>query len=190
MKIHKRLVALLLALCLMCGCVVAYAAETTITNASENKTATTKVSLNLGGETSYTITIPASVDLNTDTTRFRITLESNFKLVDTPSLKVRLTGGYENGTTSSKSQPYMVLKNSANGTTFNYPFFVSDYRNATYLYDIEGIDLIKAVATEPDPYDRSATIHFGYAGSANTLTLPEYGNYSGTLTFSVITGEE
>lgn len=188
MKTCKRLVSLLLALCFALGC-AAYA-STEITQESTEQTAQTTVVLDLGVEpTHYTIVIPSTVNLDAEGKgSATITLKSGFVLTDVTSLKVRMTGGYSGynsyyvssgaGGYTQTSYPSMQLKNTENDSSVTCKI-TSQNEGRTFTKETS---LIHVTNKTDNSSDISDFLSFAVDG-----TLPSYGKYTGTLTFTVVT---
>lgn len=183
MNIQRRLFSVLLVFCMVFGCCAA-TADTTLTEATE-KTATTTVVLDLGTQpTSYTIVIPSTVTLNKDdgTGSATITLKSGFVLTEVTSLKVRATGGYSEyyftqgtgGGASTNHYAYMTLKNTDNDSTLKCWLTPDDLKYTD--------NLISVTNQSDNSKDYSETLGFEVRE-----TLPDYGEYTGSLTFTVTT---
>ena len=183
MKTCKRLVTLLLALCFALSC-VAYA-STEITQESSAQTANTTVVLDLGVEpTRYTIVIPSTVTLDKDdgTGSATITLKSGFVLTEVTSLKVRATGGYSEyrftqgtgGGASTSYYAYITLQNTDNDSTLKCWLTPNDLKYTD--------NLISVTNQSDNSKDYSATLGFEVRD-----TLPDYGKYTGSLTFTITT---
>lgn len=180
MNTARKILNLLMCICILFACATA-SADTEIKPDSEATTATAQVVLDLGEQpTSYTVVIPSQITIDPTTGKgsATITLKSGFVLTDITRLSIRMTDGYTelyyvNGVNSSSPvQTHMTLKNSANSSTLT----------CKILEDIEkDSDLIRVTNQSDNSKDYSKTISFSVSD------LPDYGKYTGTLTFSVIT---
>lgn len=186
MKTWKKLIALLMVLCLTCGC-FAYAestGSTDITQESATQTAETTVVLDKGVEpTHYTVVIPSTVTLDADGNGSAvITLKSGFVLSDIISLKVNLSGGYTPGANDGVFDNYqyakMILRNEKNSSQLTCNIRTSGVQ---YIAS-RPYTLISVTDQMDNSSNRNATLLFELASS-----MPAYGKYTGTLTFSVVT---
>ena len=183
MKAMKKWIAAALLACLiLCGC--SAVADTEITVDSEEKTATTSVVLDLGEQpTSYIVVIPSTVSLDTATGKgsATVTLKSGFVLTDVTSLKVCLTGGFtEADTTSSSTRnylAYMSLENTSNNSNLKCQITSSETE-----YVKKTTNLISVTNKTLNTEDQTCTLNFSVKE-----TLPSYGKYVGTLTFTITT---
>lgn len=180
MKTTRKMLTLLMLLCLALGCVSANA-DTELTATNGTTTAESKVVLDLGEQpTTYTIVIPSQINIDTTTGKgsAKLTLKSGFVLTDITSLQVKLKSGvtnYNNHTGSDYN--YLDLRNMANSSTVR-----------CYVGHKEGEDdcsptdtLISVTNQMANDKDYSKTLYF------TVSSLPPYGVYTGTLTFSVVT---
>lgn len=186
MKAMKKWIAAALLACLiLCGC--SAVADTEVTVDSEEKTATTSVVLDLGEQpTSYIVVIPSTVSLNPETGKgsATVTLKSGFVLTDVTSLKVCMTDGYTEGYfvegkyggSSTTHDSYMTLTNASNESTIKC---IIKYDNT---YVTKTTTLISVTNQTSNASDKTATLSFNTEG-----TLPSYGKYVGTLTFTITT---
>lgn len=181
MKTARKILNLLMCICILCACASANA-DTEIKPDSEATTATAQVVLDLGEQpTSYTVVISSQITIDPTTGKgsATITLKSGFVLTDITSLKVRCTDGYtessvwESGQYGGKIDSAVTLKNSANSSTLNCIINNGNLKKTT--------DLISVTNQSDNSKDYSDTISFSVSN------LPDYGKYTGTLTFSVIT---
>ena len=176
MKAMKKWIAAALLACLiLCGC--SAVADTEVTADSEEKTATTSVVLDLGEQpTSYIVVIPSTVTLDTATGKgsAAVTLKSGFVLTDVTSLRVCLTGGFRERN-SSKSEMY--LTNVANSSQL-----VCTITSSETDYVKETTNLIYVTNKTINTADQTCNLNFDV-----TETLPSYGKYVGTLTFTITT---
>ena len=184
MKAMKKWIAAALLACLiLCGC--SAVADTEVTVDSEEKTATTSVVLDLGEQpTSYIVVIPSTVTLDTATGKgsAAVTLKSGFVLTDVTSLKVCMTSGFTDGYNSGSSTGFwykamMSLSNAANDSTLTCSI-TSDVE--TYIK--KTTSLISVTNKTLNTEDQTCTLDFSV-----TETLPSYGKYVGTLTFTITT---
>ena len=177
MNTFTRLVSLLLMLCMVFGCYPANA-DTEVTEATE-QTATTTVVLDLGTQpTSYTIVIPSTVTLGSDGTgSATITLESGFVLTDVTSLKVMATDGFTSAvvTAEVQSEAEMRLLNTTNNSYIKCQINVGSDGYLT-----KETPLISVTNKTDNGESISKTMNFTVQG-----TLPAYGKYTGSLTFTV-----
>ena len=176
MKAMKKWIAAALLACLiLCGC--SAVADTEVTVDSEEKTATTSVVLDLGEQpTSYIVVIPSTVSLDPATGKgsAAVTLKSGFVLTDVTSLKVCMTGGF-NESNSYKSDMYLTNVANSSKLVCTITSSKTDYiRRDTNLIYVTN----KTLNTE----DQTCTLNFSV-----TETLPSYGKYVGTLTFTITT---
>ena len=179
MKIFKKTLAIAMVLCLALGCLAAQAV-TELTESTE-ATAQTQVVLDLGEQpTSYTIVIPSQVTIDPATGKGNgtITLKSGFVLTDITSLKVRLTNGYYEGEANSMypSRSEMRLYNASNSS-----YLRCSIARGSDVYLTHTTDLISVTNKTENSADKTATLDFSVS------SLPSYGKYTGTLTFSVVT---
>ena len=178
MKIFKKTLVIAMVLCLALGCLAAQAV-TELTESTE-ATAQTQVVLDLGEQpTSYTIVIPSQVTIDPATGEGKgtITLKSGFVLTDITSLKVRMTDGYVDPSTLPALQTsHIMLTNESNSTSLKC--FVT---TANTNYITKKTDLIDVTNMTDNSADQTATLNFSVS------SLPSYGKYTGTLTFSVVT---
>ena len=189
MKAMKKWIAAALLACLiLCGC--SAVADTEITVDSEEKTATTSVVLDLGEQpTSYIVVIPSTVTLDPATGKgsAAVTLKSGFVLTDVTSLKVRMTGGFSEAVVGALVNgsvniipAYMNLTNTEDGSQLKCEITSSELGNI-----MPGSLLISVTNETPNTEDQACTLDFSV-----TETLPAYGKYVGTLTFSITTSNE
>lgn len=167
------------------GSVAVADTDTEISQGSAENTAQTTVVLDLGVQpTSYTIVIPSTVTLDSaGKGSATITLKSGFVLTDISSLKVRATDGYSEGYTGTYDRDYhasMTLTNSEKNATLDCIIRPNSSNSSEYL--TKNTNLISVTNKTDNASDRSSTLNFSVSGS-----LPSYGRYTGTLTFSVIT---
>lgn len=158
----KKLISLLLTLCLLCGVVAL--ADTTINQGSDDKTATTTVSYTIEANDSYTVTIPSSVTLtaggNTLSSSMQIKLDATSFNVPRKQIVVKLTAAAMKLVDDTSNEiPYTI---TLNDTTVN----VND-----------------AVLT----WHSSNAAKTAYAKLSFSATLDNQpaGSYSDTLTFTV-----
>ena len=76
----------------------------------------------------------------------------------------------------------MTLNNSQNGTSVK----VTIHAGYVDFAEIKTLDLLSVTPETDNTQQRTGTT----VNLAVADTMPKYGNYSGTLTFSVITSEE
>ena len=183
MKTSRKLLPLLLLICILFGCVSANA-DTELTAENGTNTAQSTVVLDLGVQpTTYTIVIPSQITIDpaTGTGTGIITLKSGFVLTDITSLKVRLTDGYSES--SSSDNGYMRLNNTVNDSYLDCT--VSGVRNANGVQMScvmkKTTDLIAVTNQSSNDKDKIAKVIL------TVDNIPSYGKYTGTLTFSVIT---
>lgn len=188
MNTFRKILATALLVCLVL-CSACAVADTELNAESETKSASASVVLDLGEQpTSYTVIIPSQIDLDPTTGKgsATITLKSGFVLTDITGLYVRLTDGYTEGYfvegkyggANSTYDSYMKLKNVANESTIKC---IIKY-DRTFL--TKSTTLIGVTNQTSNTSDRTATLSFNTEG-----TLPSYGKYTGTLTFSIKTSK-
>lgn len=180
MKTTRKMLTLLMLLCLALGCVSANA-DTELTATNGTTTAESKVVLDLGEQpTTYTIVIPSQINIDTTTGKgsATLTLKSGFVLTDITSLKVKLKSGtinYNNNT--GVDYNYMDLQNTANSSTVKCYVGTTEGGDNCEVGDV----LISVTNKTANDMDYSKTLYF------TVSSLPPYGVYTGTLTFSVVT---
>lgn len=185
MKTSRKLLPLLLLICILFGCVSANA-DTELTAENGTNTAQSTVVLDLGEQpTTYTIVIPSqiTIDPTTGTGTGVITLKSGFVLTDITSLNVRLTDGYSeeayggglNGGAQTHTPAKIKLQNSANDSYLYCEISASSTLKKT-------TNLISVTNQTDNTSDQTATLSFKVSSD-----MPSYGVYTGTLTFSVVT---
>lgn len=183
MNTARKILNLLMCICILFACATA-SADTEIKPDSEATTATAQVVLDLGEQpTSYTVVIPSQITIDPTTGKgsATITLKSGFVLTDITRLNVRCTSGYTQygqsggnyGGAVTTTDSSITLKNSANSSTLKCIIYDGRLTKTT--------DLISVTNQSDNSKDYSKTISFSVSD------LPDYGKYTGTLTFSVIT---
>lgn len=109
----KRLFALALALCLLCGA-TAFATELNSQNTSGTTTLTATI------DDAYTLVIPASLPITYGATATALTLEvTNYRLAAGKSLNVAWTSSGKL-TAGSAELPYQLLLNGSEATSVNF----------------------------------------------------------------------
>lgn len=181
MKVFMKTLVIAMVLCLALGCLAAQAV-TELTESTE-ATAQTQVVLDLGEQpTSYTIVIPSQVTIDPATGKGKgtITLKSGFVLTDITSLKVRMTDGYteysSGGINNVTNYAKMNLMNTANDSKL-----VCEITSSAANLISKTTSLIYVTNKTDNSADQTATLNFSVS------SLPSYGKYTGTLTFSVVT---
>ena len=182
MNIRRRIFSVLLVLCMVFGCCTA-TADTELTQETA-QTAETSVVLDLGVEdTAYTIVIPSRVNLDREGKgTVTITLKSGFVLSDITELKVRMIDGYteaikHESDSSRHRKANMTLYNTNNSSTVACEITSS---NETYIQ--KSTNLIYVTNKTENNADVNRKLNFEV-----TSSMPSYGKYVGTLTFSVVT---
>lgn len=183
MKTSRKLLPLLLLICILFGCVSANA-DTELTFDNQTTTAQSTVVLDLGEQpTTYTIVIPSQITIDPTTGKGTgiITLKSGFVLTDITALKVRATDGY---TERTSGNGFMRLNNTANDSYLDCT--IEGIRNANGAAASCSIkkttDLIAVTNQSSNDKDITAKVIITVDDD-----IPPYGKYTGTLTFSVVT---
>lgn len=115
----KKIIALTISLCLLCGIVAL--ADTTITGASQSKLARTYVTTTV--DEFYSVTIPASVPVAYGALSTELTLSvSAFRLAANNVVRVRTSssGTLKNAADASKTIAYALKYNSAAFTSVDF----------------------------------------------------------------------
>lgn len=170
----KKLLSIALALALALSLsVTAFAADTTIepdTNGEPNpSTATTSVEFNVAP--TYTITIPAKVELEKKNNAGTVTYEQNANI--TASAGVRLLNGQSIQVTLSAGTDGFVLT-SGESATLDYTVTVGEAENVKTIASGDTVATFGTSATK-----QTSTLHF----AANDPTYA--GDYSDTVVFTI-----
>lgn len=178
----KKLIALLMTLCLLCGMTAAVAENTEITNETVSKEANTTVKYSVALNEEYTVTIPTSVILS-DPDETGVSIAAM-------ELSIKPDEGYNklNGEISiklSSSANNFCMKRDGGVETIQYYIF-KKLENGVYDNQITAGDTPlltwKQGGTETSA---SLTLHM----LANMQEILIAGDYYDTLTFTVSTGE-
>lgn len=169
----KKIVSIILTLCLLCG-TVAFA-DTTITDSSETKTASTTVSFSVTG--GYTVTIPSAVTIDQETKEgtASVVIAANPILDSGKYLNIylekpaSLNSVYANLENGSAKIPYKIYKGETDITM----------QFAAYAAYANGFKLLEA---GPGSEERSVTLKFKIPDSTQFKVA---GQYSDMLTFRV-----
>ena len=160
----KKLFALILAITLMASLsVTAFAADTAIGPATENKTGSLDVSFNV--DPTFTVTIPATVELKREDDNGTVTYENDYtvsadagvRLLKNDTIVITVTSDYEMTTAQGATLAYTITQGNAQITAEN--------------------NVIAVFGTDKEK--QTSTIHIAAAD-------PEFaGEYKDTVTFTI-----
>ena len=168
----KKIVSIILTLCLLCG-TVAFA-DTTITDSSETKTASTTVSFSVTG--GYTVTIPSAVTID-QTTRegtASVSVAANPILDSGKKLSVYLERP------SDMVGKYARLANES-GDKISYSILAGE-TDVTYQMGAYSKQEYALLEVESGSTEKSVNLKFQIPADAQITAA---GSYSDTLTFRV-----
>jgi len=172
----KKLVTLVLALCMVLCCAAA-AAETTLDK--NITTGTTELTMVIDRSVdTYEVVIPSAVTIDPVTKQgsATVTLKAGCELISCNSLKVKLTKN-ANGMNSSGT---LTLKNADNDASCSYYIYLSGNDASIKSLPVTLLESLRNTPAAPTEKELSRTLTF------KTYNLPTAGTYTDTLTFSII----
>ncbi len=164
----KKLISLLLTLCLLCGVVAL--ADTTINQGSDDKAATTTVSYTINTCEDYTVTIPSSVSMSGTSDNISGTISIS---LDTTTFNV-----------ASKTIK-VVLSSAANGYTDGKYALVNGENKINYTLKRSGQEFKLGDTLIEWTYGNGTQVSVSLIAQAYPSANLPAGNYTDTLTFTV-----